>query len=227
MLSEAKTVYLHDVVAGGKRYHRYVEDFVNSHRHIDCDRAVCRNCHEMNIYIVKGLLTDCAHLIRPLFISTDFSLEECMELKRMYDTYSPESLPDDSPDKQTIIPPLSFDCILTHKQMAEIVSFVNSYHMFCTTVSVEDMEALFTCKEGFCLRVNNIRHVAILFDALLEHSFIQPYWQSVLERGRFLQSRNGTRFVSASSISTTLSLVRNKMTSAAYNIRRFVSQLQE
>ncbi len=35
---------------------------------------------------------------------------------------------------------------------------------------VEDMEALFSCKEGFHIRVNNFRHVAILFDALLEKS---------------------------------------------------------
>ena len=55
LLVEAKTMCLRDVVAGSKQYHRYVEDFVNSHRYIDCNHAVCRNCHEMNIHIVKGL----------------------------------------------------------------------------------------------------------------------------------------------------------------------------
>ena len=59
LLTEAKTVYLQEVKIHGKQYRRYVEDFVNSHRYIDCDNAVCRNCHEMNIHIVKGLLTDC------------------------------------------------------------------------------------------------------------------------------------------------------------------------
>lgn len=37
LLVEAKTMYLRDVVAGSKQYHRYVEDFVNSHRYIDCN----------------------------------------------------------------------------------------------------------------------------------------------------------------------------------------------
>lgn len=60
LLVEAKTMYLRDVVTGNKQYYRYVEDFVNSHRYIDCDHAVCRNCHEMNIHIVKGLLNDCS-----------------------------------------------------------------------------------------------------------------------------------------------------------------------
>ena len=40
----------------GKRYDRYVDDFINSHRYINCNSAICRNCHEMNIHIVKGLL---------------------------------------------------------------------------------------------------------------------------------------------------------------------------
>lgn len=65
--------------------------------------------------------------------------------------------------------------------MIGITACANAYHLFCvSTLHVEDMEALLSCKEGFCIRVNNIRHVAILFDTLLEHSFIQAKWQSVL-----------------------------------------------
>lgn len=225
LLNEAKAVYLHDVVTCGKLYRRYVEDFVNSHRYIDCDKVVCRNCHEMNIHIVKGLLTDCPHLIQPLFSAPSLSFEECMELKRKYDTSELELMSSDlNPSKFSS---LSFDCSLSHEQLADIASCANTYHLFCSPVTIDDMESLFTCKSGFCLRVNSVRRVAVLFDALLENSFIQPYWQSVLERGRFLQSKDGSHFISATSISTTLSLVRNKMTSAAYNIRKFVSQLKE
>lgn len=89
LLTEAKTVYLQEVKIHGKQYRRYVEDFVNSHRYIDCDNAVCRNCHEMNIHIVKGLLNECAHLIQPLFEAFDFSFEKCMELQRKYDRSEP------------------------------------------------------------------------------------------------------------------------------------------
>ena len=225
LLNEAKAVYLHDVVTCGKQYRRYVEDFVNSHRYIDCDKVVCRNCHEMNIHIVKGLLTECFHLIQPLFSSTDLSFEECMELKRKYDTSELELMSSDrNPAKFSS---LSFDCSLSREQLAGIASCANTYHLFCSPVTIDDMESLFTCKSGFCLRVNSVRRVAVLFDALLENSFIQPYWQSVLERGRFLRSKDGSHFISATSISTTLSLVRNKMTSAAYNIRKFVNQLKE
>ena len=53
--------------------------------------------------------------------------------------------------------------------------------------------------------MNNIRHVAVLFDALLERSYIQVHRQSVLERGKFLVSKDGKRVVTASSLSTALS----------------------
>lgn len=77
------------------------------------------------------------------------------------------------------------------------------------------------------MRVNNLRHVAVLFDALLENSLIQSRWQSVLDKGRFLQSKDGERSVSASSLSSALSAVRKNRTSVAVGIRRAVERLKE
>ena len=182
----------------------------------------------MNIHIVKGLLTECAHLIQPLFTASDFSFEECVELRRQYDRSEPLPTPIvHRVAKVTDAPPLSFDCNFTQEQMTGIVSCANTYHLFCVSaVCIEDMEALFSCKEGFHIRVNNIRHVAILFDALLENSFIQPYWQSVLDKGRFLLSKDGKRFISASSLSSALSVIRSNMGAAAYSIKKAIGQLE-
>ena len=205
-----------------------MDDFINSHRYINCDSAVCRNCHEMNIHIVKGLLTECAHLIQPLFTASDFSFEECVELRRQYDRSEPLPTPIvHRVAKVTDAPPLSFDCNFTQEQMTGIVSCANTYHLFCVSMlRIEDMEALFSCKEGFYIRVNNLRHVVILFDALLENSFIQSRWQSVLDKGRFLQSKDGSRFISASNLSSALSAVRKNMTSVAYGIKRVIKELK-
>ncbi|NPD91591.1 hypothetical protein [Xylanibacter muris] len=228
LLSEARELYLQNVIADGKRYSRYVDDFINSHRYINCDSAVCRNCHEMNIHIVKGLLTECAHLIQPLFTTSHFSFEECMELRRQYDRSDPLPTPAvHRTDKVTDAPPLSFGCNFTQEQMTGIVSCANTYHLFCVSMlRVEDMEALFSCKEGFHIRVNNLRHVVILFDALLENSLIQSRWQSVLDKGRFLQSKDGTRFISASSLSSALSVARSNVDSISYSIRKSIGQLE-
>lgn len=152
-----------------------------------------------------------------------------MELKRVYDTSeinSPAFAYD--ADQMATATSLSFECNFSKEQMAGIVSCANTYHLFCVpTVRMEDMETLFACKEGFRIRVNNIRHVAVLFDALLERSYIQAHWQSVLARGGFLLSKDGKRTVSATSLSSALSATRNKMTSVAYGIRKAVSELDE
>ncbi len=227
LLSEARELYLQDVIVNRKRYDRYVDDFINGHRYIDCNHAVCRNCHEMNIHIVKGLLTEYANLVKSLFIADSFSFEECMEIKRMYDISESLSITGKCCiDEPISNPPLSFGCNFTREQMAGIVSCANTYHLFCIPVRIEDMGALFACKEGFYLRVNTVRYVAILFDALLENTFIQSHWQSVLNRGRFLRSKDDTRFVSASSLSSALSSARNNMTSVAYGIRKAIGKLK-
>ena len=226
LLSEARELYLQDVMTGGKRYGRYVDDFINSHRYIDCNSAVCRNCHEMNIHIIRGLLLDCTSLVKSLFTAETFSFEECMALKQKYDiagVWFDSSRIEDSRNA----PPLSFGCNFSREQMTGIVACANAYHLFCvSTLRIEDMEALFACKENFCIRVNNIRHVAVLFDALLENTFILPHWQSVLDKGRFLLSKDGTRYVTASSLSSALSAARNNITSANLGIRKAVSRLK-
>ena len=111
----------------GKRYNRYVDDFINSHRYINCNNAVCRNCHEMNIHIAKGLLTECAHLVQSLFAASDFSFEKCMELRRLYDRSEPLPPPiAHSTDCFIKAPPLSFDCNFTQEQMTGIVFCANT-----------------------------------------------------------------------------------------------------
>ena len=229
LLASARETYLRDVIDSGKLYRRFVDDFINSHRYIDCDNVVCRNCHEMIIHVVRGILYDYQDYVRQIFSAGAFSLEDCMEMKRMYDTSeinSPAFAYDADP--MATATSLSFECNFSKEQMAGLVSCANTYHLFCvSTVRMEDMEALFACKRGFQIRVNNIRHVAVLFDALLERSYIQAHWQSVLARGGFLLSKDGKRTVSATSLSSALSATRNKMTSVAYGIRKAVSELDE
>lgn len=227
LLSEARVIYLQDVITDSKRYDRYVNDFVNSHRYINCNNAVCRNCHEMNIHIVKGLLYDCAGPVKKFFTTAAFSFEDCMKLKREYNFYG--TLPD-SPggEDSTRIPPLSFGCNFSKEQMKSIVACANAYHLFYVSMlRIEDMEALFACKEGFCIRVNSVRRIAVLFDALLENELIEPFWQSVLDKGRFLLSKNGRSYVSSSSLSTALSIARINKTSVANGIRKAVAMLKE
>ena len=228
LLSEARVIYLQDVIKSGKRYAHYVDDFVNSHRYINCNNAVCRNCHEMNIHIVKGLLHDCAGLVRKYFTADSFSFEDCMRLKWKYNFYESSSPGSPGADNPMRVPPLSFGCNFSREQMKGIVACATAFHLFCvSTLCIEDMEALFSCREDFSIRVNNVRHVAVMFDALLENRLIEPFWQSVLDKGRFLVSKDGRSYVSVSSLSTTLSIARVKKTAVANGIRKAIAGLKE
>ena len=193
LLASARETYLRDVIDNGKLYRRFVDDFINSHRYIDCDNVVCRNCHEMIIHIIRSILHDYQDYVQKMFTAGSFSLEDCMEMKRMYDTSEINSPACDA-DPMATATSLSFECNFSKEQMTGIVACANTYHLFCVpTIRMEDMETLFACKEGFRIRVNNIRHVTVLFDALLERSYIQAHWQSVLERGKFLVSKQTHR----------------------------------
>ena len=48
----------------------------------------------------------------------------------------------------------------------------------------------------------------------------------ILDNGQFLQSKDGTRFISASSLSSALSAARNNKTSVAYGIKRVIKELK-
>ena len=48
----------------------------------------------------------------------------------------------------------------------------------------------------------------------------------ILDKGQFLQSKDGTRFISASSLSSALSAARNNKTSVAYGIKRVIKELK-
>lgn len=82
LLQEAQKVYLQEVLESSKQYSRYVDDFVNSHRYIECDNVACRNCHEMNIHIVKILLTEYSGIVRSSFTHGTLSLRNAWNLNR-------------------------------------------------------------------------------------------------------------------------------------------------
>lgn len=90
-----------------------------------------------------------------------------MELRKLYDRSEP--LPPPVEHHTDGLKASSFGCNFTKEQMSGIVSCANTYHLFCVlTLCVEDMESLFSCKEDFHIRVNNLRHVVILFVRFLK-----------------------------------------------------------
>ena len=60
----------------------------------------------------------------------------------------------------------------------------------------------------------------------LDLSVPQDKIARIIDKGRFLQSKDGTRFITASNLSSALSAARNNKTSVAYGIKRVIKELK-
>ena len=60
----------------------------------------------------------------------------------------------------------------------------------------------------------------------LDLSVPQDKIARILDKGRFLQSKDGTRFITASNLSSALSAVRNNKTSLICGIKRIIKELE-
>lgn len=186
------------------------------------------NCHEMNLNIIKGLFNDCPELVESRFISESFTFETCVELKRLYDTVESPSPYLESIDGEYCRPPLSLGCDLSQRQLDGLAVCANTFGLFCNPeITGEDMRVLFTCRQGFHIKVSNIRRVALLFDALHENNMIRWNWQSILSKGKFLLKKDGSTFLKTSNLSAAVSDTRGSDSSVAYGIRRAVARLRE
>lgn len=182
----------------------------------------------MNIHIVKGLFADCPSLVKSFFEASSFSFEASVELKRLYDTASFTAPKNASFNGDVSGAPLSFGCVFTRNQLEGIASCANKFGLFCKAeVSADDMAALFSCQSDFHLKVNNIRRVAILFDALHGRNLIRWNWQTILAKGKFLLKKDGSKFLGTSSLSVAVSDTRGSEDPVAFGIRRSVAGLKE
>ncbi len=223
LLKSAKCYYYKDVVSQKKSYERYVEDFVNRNTYIDCDMAVCKNIHRMNLNIVNGILSKQKELVKEFVFEKEFYYETFESLMRIYNgkTDPPTLL---SGSRQTI--PLSFGCSFTRQQIVHIANCARENYLFCISdLTEQHIEDLFSCRFGFQIRVRNIRLLATLFDCLLEMSLIDSNWKSTLHKGCFLLNRNGDNVISASNLSSSLSAIKRIDCAAKTRIRLAISKL--
>lgn len=61
LLLEARELYLQDVILNGKRYDRYVDDFINSHRYINCNQNGYK--YNSNQNVMEFMQEDCDYNI--------------------------------------------------------------------------------------------------------------------------------------------------------------------
>ena len=227
ILLSARYSYRKEVLDGGKKHNRFVEDFACSHMHVNCDKARCKNVHEKNHNIAKRILAERGDLAQYLFNCENFTLEDCIKMKHIFDTT--DAPPPNTASPYTEVsetkPPLSFGYHLSLKQMVRIADCANANHLFCVSVTtVEDIRVLLECRNGYRITVENIRNVAILFDTLLENGMIGWNWKAAMARGGHLVSKKTGKPISATTLSSALSEIKKRPTPAS---KRIVGEIRE
>ena len=228
MFEKARRIHREDVVNNGMPYARFVKDFYHGNRHIDCTNPTCKNIHSVILNIVHEVLLNHKEIADRLLFGRDFQPGDCVKLKKAFDSsasHPPKIFPSQSP--HIVAPPPTFGCNMTEEQIMRITAFADANYLFSFCNSpIDELQALFTCKDGVRLTVNNIRNVAVLFDALYEFGYISRGWQTVIQKRKLLYSKNRIP-ITATTLSTALSEIKKSPTAISTATRALVKALHE
>lgn len=113
-----------------------------------------------------------------------------------------------------------FESVLTDEQIAYLADCINDVKMFNTSVTPEELKAIFACKPKTILRSNNNRLIAFFFSGLSDRNLITPNWQSVIGNYQLFLSKdkNREKYINQSDLSSATNQIRDIGTEGKYTI---------
>lgn len=104
-----------------------------------------------------------------------------------------------------------FESTLTDGQIEYLTDCINDVRMFNTSVTPEELKAIFICKPKTILRSNNNRLIAFFFSGLNDRNLITPNWQSVIANYRLFLSKdkNREKYINQSDLSSATNYIRD------------------
>lgn len=121
------------------------------------------------------------------------------------------------PIAETVNP---FESTLTDGQIEYLVDCINEVKMFNTSVTPEELKAIFICKPKTILRSNNNRLIAFFFSGLSDRSLITLNWQSVIANYHLFLSKdkNREKYINQSDLSSATNHIRDIGADGKYTI---------
>lgn len=250
--------YQKEVIGKGKSYQRYVTDFCNGNVFLSVEndgRAASRlNESNKNFHILMELLQIRSDLVIQYFELEHFTFEDFKELNKEFNTTQPmlveeqvnsesegsaiEKVPEEMeklvheesspvPIAETENP---FESVLTDGQIAYLADCINDVKMFNTSVTPEELQAIFACKPKAILRSNNNRLIAFLFSGLSDRELITPNWQSVIANYQLFLSKDKSRekYINQSDLSSATNQIRDIGVEGKYTtINNYLKQVKK
>lgn len=221
--------YQNEVTGNGKRYDRYVTDFLNSHTYTSCVDASGMNEHRKNLGIMTDLLKSRKDLAEQFFSRQSFSHEDFIDMQHLLDTTeAPGPIPIGHPHPDGgSDDPCTFECMFTPSQMSLIVHCANEAHLFLGPVTESDMRALFDCNPDRPVKSANNRRVAVFFDSLCERNLICKQWQLVIARHRLILSSANNEPLKCGNLSSALNEAKASTKSIYDSIRKMIKDIAD
>ena len=218
-------------------------------------RAASRlNESNKNFHILMELLQTRSDLVIQYFELEHFTFEDFKELNKEFNTTQPmlveeqvnsesegsaiEKVPEEMEklvnEESSPIPIAEtenpFESVLTDGQIAYLADCINDVKMFNTSVTPEELQAIFACKPKAILRSNNNRLIAFFFSGLSDRELITPNWQSVIANYQLFLSKDKSRekYINQSDLSSATNQIRDIGVEGKYTtINNYLKQVKK
>lgn len=204
----AHELYHSEVIGDGKLYHRYVNDFLNSHTYTDRIDAAGMNEHKKNFHIMEELLTVRKDLVQKYFTKENLTISDFFAMHQEFNTTQQSVHPwkpiGSASFPVSITSKPDFQCVFNSEQIRLITHSTNEAHLFTSDVSETEVEALFACCLEHPLKSACNRRVAFFFDAMCKYKIISTRWQHVIDKNGLILSSAKNVLLNSSKLSSAL-----------------------
>lgn len=214
-----------EVVNQKKRYSRFAEDFINSHKFHDAKDAKSKNEHEKNLGIIKELLLCNQKIVEKFFSSDDIKDETIAYVLEILDKGKNESTILTNKEN---IKANDFQCNFNSEVLEKITECFNDCNMFVESLTIEIVRDFFSCRLHNPIKSNNNRWISLFFSGLAQSNFITPYWKKVIERNKLILRPQKNGYINANDLYSSLSQTNKKISSSIeFKIFNYLDQIRE
>ena len=226
-MKEAFDLYQAEVMKGGRLYHLFVDDFLNSHHYTHRRDTYGMNQHKKDMHNMEKILKSRIDLVKRFFSTPALTrpiFEHLIELFYTTEAPPPNSLP---VVVATISKSPSFDCCFDGIQLSLIAHCVNEAQLFADYINEGILRSLFDGTIENPLKSANNRLLAYFFDALCEQKLIANNWQRVIESSKQILSSASDKPLNHSQLASALNEAKGNPTSIHEVIRMYARQIKE
>lgn len=170
LFTQSRDLYIAEVVKNGMKQRDAAELFCLLHRHVNCQRACCRNSHEVNLWKIRKVFMLPESLLFPIMSKDDFGEEDMRQLLNRA-LYPNRVKRVKTGKKQAGKQSMTFGCRLSEEDFESLAHIAYRYRLFDTEDEIkvkQILHSLLHCVEGFSEKVAHTGKIGLFLAALCD-----------------------------------------------------------